>query len=401
MSAELGLLPARGFPQNTRWPLVRLGDVAELHYGKGLPERIRTPGEIRVFGSNGQCGWHNVSLGAGPTVVLGRKGQGPLGVEWCPWPFWVIDTAYYVSTDARHIELRFFYFLTKFVGLNHLKDGTSNPSLSRDVFLRQGIPLPPLPVQRRVVAMLSAYEDLIENSERRIRVLDEMARALYREWFVLFRYPGHEKVPLADSQLGPIPQGWVAGRVGEAAGFLSRGLSPTYDEEGGSLVINQKCIRDQRCDLSLARRQSKVVPDEKQVCAGDVLINSTGVGTLGRVAQLLVDVERCTVDTHVTIARPAAGVDRSFFGLALLAEQTTFERKGVGATGQTELSRSAIGDVPLVLPPGRLQREFGRLVQPMRDSTAVLHQRVRNLRTTRDLLLPRLLSGALSVEAAE
>lgn len=141
-------------------------------------------------------------------MILGRKGQGPLGVEWCPWPFWVIDTAYYATVDSQRIDLRYFYFLTKFIGLNHLKDGTSNPSLNRAVFGQQGVPLPPLQVQQRIAGILSAYDELMENSQRRIRLLEAMARALYREWFVHFRFPGHEKRARVPSPLGDIPQGW-------------------------------------------------------------------------------------------------------------------------------------------------------------------------------------------------
>ncbi|MHB1101025.1 MAG: restriction endonuclease subunit S, partial [Burkholderiales bacterium] len=84
--------------------------------------------------------------------------------------------------------------------------------------MQVGLPLPPLPTQRRIASILSAYDDLIENNQRRIRILEEMARSLYREWFIHFRYPGHESVPLVDSSLGPIPQGWEVKKLGEIAG---------------------------------------------------------------------------------------------------------------------------------------------------------------------------------------
>ncbi len=258
--------------------------------------------------------------------------------------------------------------------------------------------LPSMAVQRRAVDIFLAYDDLIENCDRRIRVLDEMARAVYREWFVNFLYPGHEKVPLVDSPLGRIPRGWSAGSIAKATRFLGRGITPTYDEDGSSVVINQKCIRESRLDLSPARRQSKAIPDERLVRAGDVLINSTGVGTLGRVAQVLKEMGNCTVDTHVTIARPADRIDPAFFGLALLGLEETFERKGVGATGQTELNRTSIGETALVIPGFDCQLAFGDHVRPMREATLNLQERSAILRRTRDLLLPRLLSGQLSVD---
>jgi len=259
--------------------------------------------------------------------------------------------------------------------------------------------LPPRPTQDRIAGILSAYDDLIENSQRRIKILESMARALYREWFVHFRYPGHKSVPLVPSPLGEIPQGWEVRKLGEISSHINRGIAPRYHEEGDSVVINQKCVRDQRLDLEPARRQSKSFPSEKRVCFGDVLINSTGVGTLGRVAQVYENLENCTVDTHVTIARAGQGTDLDFYGCCLLSHQEVFERLGIGATGQTELGRGAIADIDLVVPPHAVQCRFGAIAKGMRTAAETLGKRIQILRRTRDLLLPRLLSGQIDVAA--
>ncbi len=396
MTEDLQINAARGFQGGIRWPLVRMGSVASLHYGKALKAGIRKDGGVPVYGSNGQCGWHDTPLKEGPSVILGRKGQGPLGVEWCPSPFWVIDTAYYVTVDSSRIDLRYFYFLTKYVGLNHLKDGTSNPSLSRDVFGFQGIPLPPMPIQLRIVRILSAYDELIENSQRRIQILEQMARNLYREWFVNFRFPGHAKTQMVDSPLWKIPKGWEVKKLAELTSYLNRGLAPSYDDNGDSVVVNQKCIREQRLNLEPSRRQAKAVPPDKLIRFGDVLINSTGVGTLGRVAQVYQDFKKCTVDTHVTIARPNKAVDLDFFGCALLSQELAFERLGVGATGQTELSRTSIAGIEMVVPSPSCQTRFGENVRPLRFAAVTLENQIQNLSKTRDLLLPRLLSGQIN-----
>jgi type I restriction enzyme S subunit len=289
--------------------------------------------------------------------------------------------------------------------LRQLNFGSQNaagavPGVNRNHLHAMDVRLPPVSTQRKIADLLSAYDDLIENCERRIRVLDEMTRALYREWFVNFRYPGHEKVPLVDSAFGRIPKGWSAASIRHATAFLSRGIAPAYHEDGPSIVINQKCVRDSRLHLGPARRQSRSIPNDRRVRPGDVLINSTGVGTLGRVAQVLEDQGACTVDTHVTIARPASDVDSDYFGVSLLGLQKTFERKAVGATGQTELNRSAIAETPFLMPTQVQQYAFGHNVRPMRTETLILQQHATTLRQTRDLLLPRLLSGQLSVEDA-
>jgi type I restriction enzyme, S subunit len=261
------------------------------------------------------------------------------------------------------------------------------------------VPVPPWPVQERIASILAAYDDLIENNTRRIAILEEMARRIYQEWFVRFRFPGHEGVRMVESELGLVPGGWRAAALGDVAAYINRGLAPKYDAAAACMVINQKCIRDQRLNLGEARKQGKPVPAEKVVRLGDVLINSTGVGTLGRVAQVLEAIDNCTVDTHVSIVRPGKDCDPDFFGLTLLAQQAHFEAQGVGSTGQTELSRGRIAETSVVVPPLAVQRAFGKLVQPMRRLTVTLQNKNLNLRTTRDLLLPKLISGELDVSA--
>ncbi len=106
------------------------------------------------------------------------------------------------------------------------------------------VTLPPLPIQRKIAAILSAYDDLIENNTRRIALLEEMAQALYREWFVHFRFPGHESVPLVDSPLGPIPEGWQMAKLGEVADYINRGVSvDSYDDCEWLFVLNHQSYR--------------------------------------------------------------------------------------------------------------------------------------------------------------
>jgi type I restriction enzyme S subunit len=263
------------------------------------------------------------------------------------------------------------------------------------------VPAPrfPLPVQRRIAGILSAYDDLIENSQRRIKILEEMARRLYREWFVYFRFPGHESCRFVESSLGEIPEGWEVRALAEISSYINRGITPKYEENGESIVINQKCVRDQRLDLQPARRQSKPIPPAKQIRLGDVLINSTGVGTLGRVAQVCKIIGDCTVDSHVTIARPSPGIDPDYYGCFLRSRQEELERLGVGATGQTELGRDAISGIAVAVPQPSLQARFGGTVRSFREAIEGYSDQIQNLRRTRDLLLPRLLSGQIDVEA--
>ncbi|MGQ4274700.1 restriction endonuclease subunit S [Terrihabitans sp. B22-R8] len=261
--------------------------------------------------------------------------------------------------------------------------------------------LPDRKEQQRIASILGVYDDLIEVNRRRMSVLEEMAQRLFDEWFVQLRFPGHEGHQLIETPEGPLPNGWHIRRIGDLTSFLSRGIAPKYDTHSTSLVINQKCIRDQRLSLAAARTQSKEVPVDKRVRRGDILINSTGVGTLGRVALVEEVPLGTTVDSHVTIIRARVPSAADFLGSALLRMEPLFERLGVGATGQTELNRSRIADQNLIEPSSELQIKFANHARPLRSLAFRLAQHNELLITSRDLLLPRLISGEASVVTAE
>ena len=143
--------------------------------------------------------------------------------------------------------------------------------------------------------------------------------------------------------------GWQTNKLGEVCSFLNRGISPKYLEEGGICVLNQKCVRDHAVNFFLARRHdntAKRVSSDRLVQAGDVLINSTGTGTLGRVAQVRkAPIEPTTVDSHVTIARPLPGKFFSeFFGYMLIFIEEAIKKAGEGCGGQTELARAVLAE---------------------------------------------------------
>lgn len=290
-----------------------------------------------------------------------------------------------------------YYMDTLKLLMKNASRGTTQDNLSLDKLLAFDFMVPNVYEQRRIASILSAYDDLIENNTRRIAILEEMARRLYEEWFVKFRFPEHNKTDFVRD----LPSGWLRQTVNEVSAYINRGLAPKYDENADCRVINQKCIRDQHLSMEPARRQSKAVPPEKLIRFGDVLINSTGVGTLGRVAQVYETFGKVTADSHVTIVRPDIRVDIDYFGHTLLRLQPFFEGQGVGSTGQTELSRNRIGEAELITPPIDLQKKFGQIVRPMRLLCVRLAAQNANLRAQRDLLLPKLISGEIDVSGAQ
>ena len=157
-------------------------------------------------------------------------------------------------------------------------------------------------------------------------------------------------------------QGWEKKRLGEVCSMIARGIAPKYTESEGIQVINQKCIRDHYINMSLARTHNvdlKPVNSNKLIQVGDVLVNSTGVGTLGRVAQVRHIVDKdITVDTHVTIVRPTADIFfLDFFGYLLIKIEDEIEKSGEGASGQIELPRKKLENNFVVNYPNSFQEQ--------------------------------------------
>lgn len=247
--------------------------------------------------------------------------------------------------------------------------------------------------QKRIAKVLNSYDSLIEINQKRVALLEETARLIYREWFVHFRFPGHAAARAESCT----PPGWEMGAIGDLALFLNRGITPTYDDAASGIVINQKCIRGGRLNLTPARKQSKVVKPERQIQIGDVLINSTGAGTLGRVAQVRTSIPNCTVDTHVTIVRPSDGKSAAYLGVALLELESVLSTMGIGSTNQLELGRADIAGLSMFVPPLAMREEFHELVWPLFMQAETLAQTNERLTEARDALLPKLMSGEIQV----
>jgi len=260
--------------------------------------------------------------------------------------------------------------------------------------------LPSLPTQRKIAAILSAYDDLIENNRRRIKIMEEMAQNLYREWFVKFRFPGHQQAHFNDSPLGPIPEGWEVSSVRNASSLVSRGPSLKYSDKEGIPVLNQRCVRDGEISLDTIQHAEPLGKNKEHLYLRqyDILINSMGVGTLGRVSRNVSIIEKMIIHNCITVVRPdVSRVSAPQLFYCIKDNQTRFESLGVGATGQTSLRPEVIKETSILLPTEEVSKQFSHFVLPLWDQVGVLKRRNEVLRRTRDLLLPRLISGEVDV----
>src|ERR1035437_6833339 len=268
------------------------------------------------------------------------------------------------------------------------------------------VEVPPLPVQRRIAGILSAYDELMKNSQRRIRLLEAMARALYREWFVHFRAPGMESNRRINSPLGPIPHGWEMKKLGDIL-TVDKGVS--YNGAGltddGNPMVNLKNIQPGggfRRDAT--KPYSGDFKSRHTVKPGDVILANTDLTQAGNVVASpalipRLDGGRPILISHPLFAvRPAPEISPLFFYHLMLNEDFRGFAKGF-AIGTTVLGlpKQGILNYTFACPPLSLIRDFVARVSPMHELIETLHERSENLRQTRDLLLPRLLSGSIEL----
>ena len=253
--------------------------------------------------------------------------------------------------------------------------------------------IPSIEVQHRIADILSVYDDLIENNQKQIKLLEEAAQRVYKEWFVDLRFPGHENTKIVDG----VPEGWSKSTVFEVSAILRRGISPKYNENARGIVINQKCIRQTIVSYDEARTQEKKYPAELELKEADIAICSTGAGTLGRVGQIYEVRENTTLDSHVTLIRANEKIGQQYLFWSLKMQQDYLVSAGKGSTNQVELSRETIGNCKILMPEQKIAEQAEKNFVVIHNKMKECSMQVARLREARDLLLPKLMSVEVEV----
>ena len=229
---------------------VQLGDFLTLKRGYDLPEHARLPGEIPVISSSGVTGTHKEAKVYGPGVVTGRYGT--LGeVFYIDEPFWPLNTALYVQ-DFKGNHRRFVSYFLRWVLNGTQSDKAAVPGVNRNDLHARKVQVPDdLSEQAEIASVLSAYDDLIENNRRRIQLLEQAARLLYKEWFVHLRFPGHEHTRIIDG----VPEGWEVRPIKEIVEGVYDGphATPPPAEHGAVFLGIKNITESGRLDLSSTR----------------------------------------------------------------------------------------------------------------------------------------------------
>jgi type I restriction enzyme S subunit len=289
--------------------------------------------------------------------------------------------------------------------LRQRASGTTVLGIKQKELRQVQIPLPPLLTQRRVAAILSAYDDLIENNLRRIRILHEIGQRFYREWFVEFRYPGHEDVPRVDSELGPIPEGWDIAPMSRVADVVDclHSKKPALDPGGKGVLlqlfnIGDAGILDLTQKYTVSDRDYSQWTSRIEVRAGDCVV--TNVGRVGAVAQIPSGVVAALGRNMTAIRARDPLLTPTFLLEYLLSPHMSREVQLKKDSGSIMDSLNVKGIIRLSVPvPGHdLMVRFERLARTLRREIEVLNLVLGMLRAARDLLLARLISGEIDVD---
>ncbi len=396
------------------WRSSTWGEEISLEYGKALRGYDAVNGAYRVFGSNGPIGWTTEALTPGPGVILGRKGA-YRGVQYSPDPFYVIDTAYYVSPKTE-LDMRWLYYAIQHYKLGEIDDGSPIPSTTRAAVYVRGLEVPPFPEQRAIAHILGALDDKIELNRRMNATLEGMARALFKSWFVDFD-PVRAKLEGRDtglpaeiaalfpdgfegSEVGEVPRGWRLGTLSEFASLnsesWSRATRPAlirYVDLTNTKWGRIEAITEYGQQDAPSRAQRVLRP-------GDTIIGTVrpGNGSFAYVSE-----DGLTGSTGFAVLRPRKAQYQEFVYLAATTGDNIGMLAHLADGGAYPAVRPEIvASTQVVCPTDAILLAFARITNPLLAKMAQNERESRTLAALRDALLPKLISGEVRVgEAAQ
>lgn len=373
------------------WKKVNWGSIATLEYGKSLRDYENGNGTVPVFGTNGQIGFTNKPLCSFPSVIVGRKGA-YRGIHFCDRPFFVIDTVFYLKPKSDEINLKFAYYQLLTQDINGMDSGSAIPSTSRDDFYNLEVNLPPLETQTRIASILSALDEKIELNRQTNATLEAIAQAIFKEWFVDFRFPGATG-KMQESELGPIPKGWRIGKLSEVCKNTRKTIHPK-DVYSNTAYVGLEHIPRKSLGLASWGASGDVDSQKTYFKQFNVLFGKLRP-YFHKVCIAPFD-GICSTDILVIESH-----QMQYFSFALLHlfsnEMITFVSSVADGTRMPRVDWQSIGNYEIILPPEQLISEFHEVVFPFFIDIIENNQHANSLATLRGNLLPKLMSGEMEV----
>lgn len=374
-------------------------------------------GNIPVFGSGGYMCSVSSYLYDKTSILLPRKGTLSNIQFYNNGKFWTVDTCFYSIINETLCEPYYLYRYLRSLDLSGYDTGASIPSMTQKTYNGIKVILPSLNVQRRIASILSAYDNLIENNNKRIRLLEQMAENLYKEWFVRFRFPGHEKVEFINTKLGKLPTSFSVTNMDSVFDdYIGGGWG--NDDESEDFPISASVIRGAdfpnvwHYDVSTCPRRyhKKSNYKARQLQDGDIVMEISG-GTseqpVGRTVLVTQDmIERfeggrvicASFCKMIRLKKEMISPYFFYFWMHYLYDTRIIDRFQLQSTGIINFKFEPFLKKGIVmLPPKELMQSFEDKINPIFKEINQLAIQNENLSRQRDLLLPRLMSGKLEV----
>ena len=376
------------------WKEAALQDLVVFQRGFDITKAEQKEGDVPIISSSGVSSFHSEAKVAGPGVIIGRKGS--LGtIHFSDVDYWPHDTTLW-SKHFKGNSPRFVYYFLHMLHLERFDVGSSNPTLNRNHIHGLKIRIPPVEVQKEIADLLSTYDVLIENNRRRIELLERSAYLLYREWFVYLRFPGHEHIRVADG----VPEGWERKRIDEVAETVGGGTPKTKIAqywEGGTItwfvpsdLTKNDCLvlldsERKITEAGLRNSSAKMLPPET------ILMSSrASLGFFG-----LYDGPSCTNQGFISVI-PNEPYTQMYLLHNLMYRKDEIEQRA-GGTTYKEINKSTFRSMEIVMPPESLSREFQTFAYDVVRQVRLIKKQNQKLRKARDLLLPRLMRGDVTL----
>lgn len=376
------------------WKTEQLGNLITIKYGKD--HKKLKDGPFPVYGSGGIMRFVDTAIYNKPSLLLPRKGS-LNNIMFTDKPFWTVDTMFWSIIDESKIEPKFLYYAMCKKNLVALNVGTSVPSLTVPVLEDVSIPYPPIPIQRKIAGILSALDSKIENNNKINGNLEAQAEALFKSWFVDFT-PFKDQ-PFVDSELGPIPQGWKVGKLGDlgeiVGGSTPSKSKPDYYTTHGIAWLTPKDLSTSKAKFT--SRGEIDITDEgynststKLMPRGSVLFSSRApIGYL-----TIAKNEICTNQGFKSLVPNGAGTGFIYYTLRHLTPQ--IENRATGSTFK-EASATLMRSVETIVPPTSILNKFEELLRPILQFQEKKEEENQRLAALRDTLLPKLMSGEIKL----
>ncbi len=373
-----------------RWQNVKLEKVLDFYNGKEI--NYSNKGKYPVYGSNGVIGFYadyNFDKG----IIIGRVGAYCGSININVSRFWSSDNTIVVLSKAGNF-IEYLYYMLQTMKLNNYAGGSAQPLLTQKVLKGLKVKLPNLETQKKIAGVLSTYDELIENNNRRIEILEKIAEEIYKEWFVRMRFPGHENTRFEKG----IPEGWEIRKVGDL-GEVITGKTPSTKIQGyygGDIMFvktpdmhNNMFITETEVYLSEKGSNSQ---SNKLLPRDSIMVSCIGTGG---VVSINMNPSHTNQQINSVILNNVKLREWAYFTLKSMKETIML----FGATGatMTNLSKGKFERLKLLYPIYKLLEEFNSNTKDMFEQIKNLTIANQNLAKQRDLLLLRLMNGTIEV----